>query len=117
MAEGKETGWLSVTNMMRLQQITMVKTVLETKTCHLCSKMIDLAEEMKQDRYTLRTKELKIAWTPRRARTGSNSSWFKMIQTFNICDMLNRKLPRTKVARRRLISKAIMSVYGMSHKP
>ena len=62
-------------------------------------------------------RELKIARTPQRIRSGNVSAWFKMVQTFNSCDMLTRTLTRTKKSKKKVITNAIVAVYGMSHKP
>ena len=113
----KETKWLSVTNLMRLQQIQAVMNILKNRTCRMCIEMVDLEKRLQQERYSLRMKDLKIAWHPNKARTETSSAWIRMTKTFNSCDMLSRKMPKTKSSQQKVMTNALMSIFGRSHKP
>ena len=54
----KETGWLSVMNLFRLQQIPMVDVIKENQTCLMCTRIINLEKNQHQRNYDLRLREL-----------------------------------------------------------
>ena len=115
-----ETKWYSVTNLMRLQQIKLVKTIRENKTCQLCSELILIKEEerqLQQELHRLRLQELRIAWEPRGTRTAKASSWYQMVRTYNLCNMFNKQLPKTKQSQNKAIIDTILQKFGRSHKP
>ena len=55
-----ETNWHSVTNILRLQQIKLVMTIMQHKTCQLCHKLILIKErerQLQQELHRLRLQE------------------------------------------------------------
>ena len=116
----KETKWTSVTNLLRAQQIKTMMTILEKKTCSLCSELLEISNEerrKKQEAHELRRKELRIAWDPGKNRTKRGSSLIQMVNTYNVCRMFDQKLPKTKKSRAKVIKREVLQRFGMSHKP
>lgn len=109
--------WTSVQNLMRLQQLQMLQLILTKSTCSLCAALISSMTKLDQTRYDIRRRELRIAWTPNRVRSGANSAFYRMVQTYNDCHLATIQIPAGKRARRNLFKKMIAIRFGLSHKP
>ena len=108
--------WTSVRNLARLQLLTGLYRVIRTGVCRLQLRLITMADETNQTRYTMRSRDLRLAWQPRLSRIGGQAIIIRAVETWNSLQLNGTMLPNGKKTRAELFKKSIKEKYGMSHK-
>ena len=95
----------------------MVQRILTNRVGDMCVQLFDTRTNDAQDRYSLRSRNLRIAWEPTKQRVGGKCSLVMAIKTWNTLNLTTEMIPKTAKSRKGLLTSKILESYGMSHKP
>ena len=108
--------WTSVRNLASLQLVSDLHRTIMTGCSYMQLRMIQMADENAQSRYTMRSRELRLAWTPKLSRIGGKALIIRAVEVWNSLKLNGLMLPKSKKSRNETLKKRIKEVYGMSHK-
>ena len=105
--------WISVRNLARLQLITGLHRVIRIGVCKLQQRLITMADETNQTRYTMRSRDLRLAWQPRLSRIGGKAVLIRAVEIWNSLQMNGTMLHNGKKSRAQKFKRATLEKYGM----
>ena len=109
--------WISIQNQSRLQHCYFLDNVLKRGICGTALLLISVYNENQQGRYTLRDRDLRIAWVPKLSRVGARSLMVVATSTWNQLQLSQFTFPKDKKVKKRQVMDKIIASYGLGHKP
>ena len=88
----RELDWLKMVETVQFNKTMLLHKILSTQAAPYCTKMIHEGMMSHQTKYPVRQVELRIAWNPRHARTGSTSFIHTAVKLYNQVKIMGKKL-------------------------
>ena len=93
----KMTGWLKFTEMVMVSKITLLHKIMITSAAPVCKLMI--TEAPSQTRYSIRDREIKVAWRPKMQTRGAISFIQTAVKLYNQIKIVGKKVPNRSLSK------------------
>ena len=91
------TGWLKFSEMVIQSKINLIHKILLTSAAPVCKMMI--TEAPSQTRYSIRDREIKVAWRPRMQTRGFKSFIQSSVKLYNKTKLVGKKVPSGSISK------------------
>ena len=92
-----EMKWLKFTQHVDYMKVMLLHNIVATSAAPYCKMLISAASH--QTRYSVRERDLRIAWRPKMARRGCKSYLYTSVILYNQIKLLGKKMKTSQISK------------------
>ena len=88
----RQLRWLKLAEIAQMSKILLLNKIIVTQAAPYCFALVKVGMETHQTKYSVRERELRIAWKPRLVKKGCSSFLFTATRLYNQVKLMGKVL-------------------------